>query len=52
MNLRRVLTWLVIAFVIFYVVKQPEHSANIVRSAGEMLQNVAASLARFVGNLS
>ena len=51
-SLKKVLTWLAIAFVIFYLIKQPESSANIVRNAGEALGNAASSLADFVGSLA
>ncbi|GAB3363739.1 hypothetical protein GCM10027300_38260 [Modestobacter lapidis] len=50
--LKKVLTWLVIAFVVFYVIKAPESSAEIVRSAGEALGDAASSLAAFVGSLA
>jgi large-conductance mechanosensitive channel len=50
-NLRKVITWLVVAFVIFYVIKFPENSAEFVRSAGNALGTAASSLADFVGSL-
>ena len=50
-NLKKVITWLVVAFLVFYVVQAPERSAEIVKSAGETLGNAAASLADFVGSL-
>ena len=40
--LKKVLTWLAIAFVVFYVIKAPESSADIVRSAGQALGDAAA----------
>jgi hypothetical protein len=51
MNLKKVLTWLVIAFVLFYVIQAPEASAELVRSAGQALGNAAESFAAFVGSL-
>ncbi|MGY1835129.1 hypothetical protein ACI79P_08475 [Blastococcus sp. SYSU DS0510] len=51
MNLKKVLTWLVVAFVLFYVIQAPESSAQLVRSAGEALGDAASSLAQFVGSL-
>ena len=45
------LTWLVVAFVIFYVIQRPEDSANIVHSAGSALSDAATSLAACVGSL-
>lgn len=52
MTLKKVLAWLVVAFVVFYVIKSPESSADIVRSAGQALGDAASSLAAFVGSLA
>jgi hypothetical protein len=49
---KKALTWLAIAFVLFYVIKAPESSADIVRSAGQALGDAASSLAAFVGSLA
>ncbi|MGY2065210.1 hypothetical protein [Blastococcus sp. SYSU DS0619] len=51
MNLKKVLTWVVVAFVLFYVIQAPESSAELVRNAGEALGEAASSLAQFVGSL-
>ncbi|MGY1915513.1 hypothetical protein [Blastococcus sp. SYSU DS0973] len=51
MNLKKVLTWVVVAFALFYVIQAPESSAELVRNAGEALGDAASSLARFVGSL-
>ncbi|MGY1769588.1 hypothetical protein [Blastococcus sp. SYSU D00813] len=51
MNLKKVITWLAVAFVIFYVIQAPEKSAQIVKSAGETLGDAASSLGEFVGSL-
>jgi hypothetical protein len=51
-TVKKLLTWLAIAFVIFYIMKSPESSADIVRSAGQALGNAASSLATFVGSLA
>ena len=51
MNLKKVITWLVVAFVVFYVIQAPESSAQLVRNAGEALGGAASSLAAFVGSL-
>jgi large-conductance mechanosensitive channel len=50
-NVKKVITWLVVAFVVFYVVKSPDDSAELVRSAGKALGTAASSLATFVGSL-
>lgn len=49
--LKKVLTWLAVAFVVFYVIQRPEEAAGIVRSAGSALGDAAASLSSFVGSL-
>ena len=49
--LKKVLIWLAVAFVVFYVIQQPESSADMVRSAGHALGDAASSLASFVGSL-
>ena len=51
MNLKKVVTWLVVAFVVFYVIQAPDQSAQIVRNAGNALGDAASSLAKFVGSL-
>jgi large-conductance mechanosensitive channel len=50
-NLKKVVTWLVVAFVVFYVIQAPERSAEIVKNAGETLGDAAASLADFFRSL-
>ena len=51
MNLKKVVTWLVVAFVVFYVIQAPEQSAEIVKNAGNALGDAASSLSAFVGSL-
>jgi large-conductance mechanosensitive channel len=50
-NLKKVITWLIVAFVIFYVVQAPESSAQLVRNVGTALGNAASSFATFIGSL-
>jgi large-conductance mechanosensitive channel len=50
-SLKKVISWLVVAFVVFYVIKYPDSSAHFVKSAGQALGNAASSLADFVGSL-
>ena len=50
-NLKKVITWLIVAFVLFYVIQQPEASATLVRNAGEKLGAAASALSTFVGSL-
>ena len=51
MTLKKILTWLVVAFVVFYIIQAPEASAQLVKSAGNALGDAAQSLATFVGSL-
>jgi large-conductance mechanosensitive channel len=50
-GLKKVIAWLVVAFVVFYIVKQPDDSARLVRNAGHALGDAASSLSTFVGSL-
>ena len=51
MSLKKVVAWLVVAFVVCYVIQAPEQSAQMVKNAGKALGNAASSLAQFVGSL-
>jgi large-conductance mechanosensitive channel len=50
-TLKKVITWLIVAFVVFYVIKAPDQSAQLVRSAGHALGNAASSVATFLSSL-
>ena len=50
-NLKKVVAWLIIAFVVFYVIREPDRSAQFVKSAGHALGSAASSVATFVGSL-
>ena len=52
MNLKKIVAWLVVAFVIFYVIQAPEQSAQMVKNAGNALGDAATSLANFVKSLT
>ena len=51
MNVKKILVWLAVAFVLFYVIQKPEASADMVKSAGQALGDAASSIAAFVGSL-
>ena len=51
MSMKKIITWLVVAFVVFYIIQAPESSAQLVRNAGHALGDAASSLATFVGSL-
>jgi len=50
-NVKKILVWLAVAFVLFYVIQKPEASAEMVKSAGQALGDAASSIAAFVGSL-
>ncbi len=50
--LKKVLTWLAVAFVVFYIINQPQASADIVKNIGETLGSAATSLAEFFRSLA
>lgn len=50
-NLKKVVTWLIVAFVVFYVIRAPDQSAQIVKNAGHALGDAASSLSAFIGSL-
>ena len=50
-NLKKVITWLIVAFIVFYIVQAPESAAQVVKNAGQALGNAASSFADFVGSL-
>ena len=51
-TVKKVLTWLALAFVIFYIISAPESSADFVRSAGQAIGDAATSLASFFESLA
>lgn len=48
---KKVVFWLLIAFVVFYVLSAPESSADLVRSAFDGLGDAAGSFAEFIQSL-
>jgi len=50
-NVKRIIGWLLFAFVIFFIITQPETSADIVSSAFQGLSNAASAFANFVTSL-
>jgi hypothetical protein len=51
-NLKKVITWLLVAFAVWYVIQDPQGSADMVRNAGTALGDAATSLSEFVGSLA
>lgn len=51
MSIKKVVAWLLLAFVVFFVITQPNTSADMVRSAFTGLSDAAGSFADFVTSL-
>ena len=51
MNVKKLVTWLVVSAVIVILLKTPEHAARFVSYAGHGLGDAASALASFVGSL-
>jgi hypothetical protein len=49
---KKVLTWLVVAFLVFYLLSQPVEAAKAVRGVGDGLAHAASQLAAFFTNLA
>lgn len=49
--LKKIATWLVIAFIIFFLLTQPTQAAAAVKSVGTGLHHGADQLAQFFSNL-
>ncbi len=50
-NIKKVLTWAVVAFVVFYMYSDPGGVANVVNGALGMLQSAANSVVVFFQSL-
>ncbi len=51
-NIKKILTWAVVAFVVFYLATDPQGSANVVTGALNLLQRAADSVVVFFQSLS
>jgi hypothetical protein len=51
MNVKKIIGLLLIAFVVFYLVTNPDNAANIVSSIGRGLRSAAESLSKFVQSI-
>ncbi|MCP9952270.1 MULTISPECIES: hypothetical protein [Actinomadura] len=52
MPAKKYMTWAAVAFVAFYVIKQPDGAAQSVENAANGLASAAGSLATFVNALA
>ena len=47
MKLGNIIKWLVIAFVVWWVIKEPTHASHLVHNIGTLLTNAANGLSSF-----
>lgn len=52
MNARKAMTWIGIAFVVFFVLSSPTDAGGVVRSAFDGIENAANQLAEFVKSIA
>jgi hypothetical protein len=50
-NLKQILTYLVIAFIIWWVIQEPTNAAHLVHNIGTLLTDAANGLSRFVSSI-
>jgi hypothetical protein len=51
-EMKKVVTWVLVAFLVFYIVTQPSQAANIFRQLGSGVAGVATGFGDFISNLS
>ena len=51
MKLSKVLGWLAIAFVVWWVIQQPHNAAHLVQNIATFLTNAAKGLSNFVASI-
>lgn len=51
MNLRNIVKWLLLAFVVWWIVQQPTNAAHLVRNIGTFLSSAANGLSHFVASI-
>ena len=51
MNLKTIATYLVLAFVVWWVIQEPTNAAHVVHNIGTFLTTAASGLSRFVSSI-
>jgi hypothetical protein len=49
--LKKVITWAIVIFIVFYLVTQPTSSANLLHGWYKDIHSIGSSLAKFVTSL-
>ncbi|HEY0359844.1 MAG TPA: hypothetical protein VGD11_14785 [Mycobacteriales bacterium] len=50
--MKKIVTWVLVGFLVFYIVTQPTQAANIFRQLGSGVAGIATGFGNFVSNLS
>jgi hypothetical protein len=50
-NLRTVLTWAAVAFLIWWIIQQPANADHVVHDIGSLLTSAATGFSRFISNI-
>jgi hypothetical protein len=50
-NLKTILTWLAIAFVIWWIVEEPTSAAHVVHDIGDLLSDAAHGVSSFIAGI-
>ena len=51
MNLKTILGWAALAFIVWYVIEQPTAAAHLVHNIGAFLATAAAGFSHFVSSI-
>lgn len=51
MNLKTVLTWAAVAFVLWWIIQQPQSAAHLVHNIGSILTTAAHGLSSFIASI-
>ncbi len=51
MNIKTIAGWVVLAFIVWWVIEQPEAAAHIVHNIGNFLSTAASGLSHFVASI-
>jgi hypothetical protein len=49
--MKQVLTWLIVAFLIWWVVQQPTSASHVVHNIGTLLSSTASGISRFITSI-
>jgi hypothetical protein len=49
--LKKIITWAIVIFIVFYLLTQPQGAANVIHGIIDLLRDAGNSLATFVNSL-